>query len=99
MVRGAVLIVTAVPGTNQCAEIARIARGLGVRSPMLRHASVYALLEIAFMGLPCPKKIAGIGSSVMARPGQAHIGTAFACGAGAPGRGRAQRFQAASRQA
>jgi len=39
-VRGAVATVTAVSGTNQCAEMARIARGRGISSPMRRQASV-----------------------------------------------------------
>jgi hypothetical protein len=64
-----VLIVTPVPGTYQCAEIERIALGLGVCPPIRRQASVYPLLVTAFMGLPCPKKIAGIrsGTSVFLR--------------------------------
>jgi hypothetical protein len=57
-----VLIVTPVPGTYQCAEIERIALGLRVCAPMRRQASVYPLVMTAFMGLPCPKKIAGISS-------------------------------------
>src|SRR5580700_11116349 len=57
MVLGAVVIVTPVSGTNQWAEIDRIAFGLGVSCPMRRHASVYLLFSTAFMGLPWPKKI------------------------------------------
>jgi hypothetical protein len=40
MVRGAVLTVTPVAGTNQWAEIERIARGRPVASPIRRHPSV-----------------------------------------------------------
>src|SRR5580698_5489546 len=59
MVRGAVLIVTPVSGTNQCAEIARIAFGLATLAPMRCQPSVYGLVSSAFRGLPWPKKIAG----------------------------------------
>ncbi|MEO7062951.1 MAG: hypothetical protein ABI082_04150 [Dokdonella sp.] len=52
-------MVTPVPGTNQCAEMARIAFGLDTCAPMRRQASVYELLITAFIGLPWPKKIAG----------------------------------------
>jgi hypothetical protein len=40
MVLGAVVIVTPVSGTNQCAEIDKIALGRGVSTPIRRHASV-----------------------------------------------------------
>src|SRR5580698_10047546 len=60
MVRGAEPAVTAVPGTNQCAEIDRIALGLGRLAPITRQASANSPPR-AFMGLPWPKKIAGIG--------------------------------------
>jgi hypothetical protein len=53
---------------------------------MRRHACVYAFSAIAFMGLPCPKKIAGIRLEITmtphypaakrSRPGGAHDGTA-----------------------
>ncbi len=55
-------MVTPVCGTYQCAEIDRITLGLGMRSPMRRQASVKRLSSRAFMGLPCPKKIAGNSS-------------------------------------
>ena len=54
------LTVTSVPGTYQCAEIETMAFGLAVCSPMRRHASVKGLWLMAFIGLPWPKKIAGI---------------------------------------
>src|SRR5580704_14556055 len=59
MVRGAVAIVTPVSGTNQCAETLRIALGRSTRSPICFHASVYSFVRSAFIGFPCPKKIAG----------------------------------------
>jgi hypothetical protein len=40
MVFGEVLTVTPVPGTNQCAEIDRIAFGLGIDFPIWLQASV-----------------------------------------------------------
>src|ERR1039457_6363934 len=42
---------------------------IGIRSPMSRHPLVYALSVRAFMGLPCPKKIAGNVSAMRAPPG------------------------------
>jgi hypothetical protein len=60
MVRGVPIAVTAVPVTNQCAEMDRTARGRGIRAPMAVHAAVYAFVSNAFMGLPWPKKIAGM---------------------------------------
>lgn len=65
MLRGAVLTVTPVPGTNQCAEIERMARGRAMSVAMRRHPFVYALFINAFMGLPCPKKIAGSMSAIV----------------------------------
>src|ERR1700760_115499 len=59
MVRGAVLTVTPVCGRYQCAEMQRIDFGRGRLAPISAHASVYPLHRSAFMGLPCPKKIAG----------------------------------------
>jgi hypothetical protein len=52
----------------QWAEIIRMARGRGMERPKARHASVYRLRSRAFIGLPCPKKTAGIGGGVMADP-------------------------------
>jgi 2-dehydropantoate 2-reductase len=51
--------VTPVPGTYQCAEMHRIAFGLGMEFAIADHPRVYALSASAFMGLPWPKKIAG----------------------------------------
>jgi hypothetical protein len=59
MVRGAVAMVTPVAGTYQCADTQTIARGRGSSAPMRRQASVYGLVDTAFIGLPWPKKIAG----------------------------------------
>ena len=44
-----------------------MALGTGVRSPMSRHPLVYALSIRAFMGLPCPKKMAGSVSAIRER--------------------------------
>ena len=41
-----------------------MALGLRVSPPMRRQASVYPLVITAFIGLPCPKKIAGISSGM-----------------------------------
>src|SRR6185436_10357387 len=54
------MAVTQVPGRYQCAETATTARGRGSARPMAAQASVYALRSMAFIGLPCPKKKAGI---------------------------------------
>jgi len=59
-VRGVLIAVTAVTGTNQCAEIDKITRGRGIRAPMETHAEVYSFFASAFMGFPWPKKIAGM---------------------------------------
>jgi hypothetical protein len=37
-----------------------MALGRGRLAPIAAHASVYWLLDRAFIGLPCPKKTAGI---------------------------------------
>jgi hypothetical protein len=37
-----------------------MALGLGTDRPNARQAAVYRLVSSAFIGLPCPKKIAGI---------------------------------------
>ncbi len=58
--RGRSSAVTNVPGTNQCADTERTAFGRGMRIPNAAHASEWAFVSIAFIGLPCPKKMAGI---------------------------------------
>src|SRR3990167_4647422 len=65
MVRGSLIAVTAVPCVYQCAEIARIAFGRGSVAPMFRQTSVYAFSCSALIGLPCPKKIAGMRIDVV----------------------------------
>lgn len=62
------LTVTPVSGTNQCAEIERMARGRTVSAAIRRHPSVYSLFITAFIGLPCPKKIAGRMSAIVVYP-------------------------------
>src|SRR5579885_1199355 len=73
MVRGAVLTVTPVPGTYQCAETDSIALGRGVSRPSRAQPSVYALVRSAFIGLPCPTNSAGSvpGMAPALRPGRA----------------------------
>src|SRR4051794_20612281 len=44
----------------QCADTTRIARGLGAVVPNDCHAFVKRLVSRAFIGLPWPKKAAGI---------------------------------------
>ena len=65
MVRGVGIAVTAVYGTYQCADIDSTARGFAIDVPMLRQARVYALSARAFMGLPCPTKMAGKRETVL----------------------------------
>src|SRR5688500_12405322 len=60
MVRGCCMVVTSVPGRYQCAETHTIARGRGMLRPSARQPSVQALVCNAFIGLPWPKKIAGM---------------------------------------
>src|SRR5690606_6383163 len=64
MVRGRGIAVTAVALTYQCADTTRIARGRGTEAPNVRHASVKRLRSIAFIGLPWPRKAAGIRGMV-----------------------------------
>src|SRR5580700_4328258 len=54
--------VTPVPGTNQCAEIARMAFGQGVSWPRRVQHSVYVLVSTASIGLPWPMKYEGTTS-------------------------------------
>src|SRR5215213_2755002 len=61
IVLGAGIAVTKVPGTYQWAETHSTALGRGTSSPILAQALVYSLTSRAFIGLPCPKKIAGMG--------------------------------------
>src|SRR5512135_2741174 len=51
----------AVPGTYQWAETASTAVGRGTDRPTAPQASVNAFLARAFIGLPWPRKTAGIG--------------------------------------
>src|SRR5664280_171653 len=60
MVRGRGIAVTAVALMYQCAETTRIARGRGTAWPNALHAEVYRLVSSAFIGLPWPKKAAGM---------------------------------------
>src|SRR5689334_17543829 len=71
MVRGAVVIVTPVSGTNQCAETLRMALGQAMRAPICFHPAVYSFELNAFIGFPCPKKIAG---SLFMRPPSKGVG-------------------------
>src|SRR3954471_3083659 len=60
MVRGFGMAVTAVAPKYQCAEMTRIALGLGTCWAKSRHASVKPLRSNVFMGFPWPMKNAGI---------------------------------------
>src|SRR3982751_3996849 len=60
MVSGCALPVTNVPGTNQCAETASTARGLGSAAPSARKPRDQRLSSIAFIGEPWPMKTAGM---------------------------------------
>lgn len=55
------MAVTFVPRVYQWAEMQTIALGLGNEAAKARHAAAKPLDEMAFMGLPCPTKIAGMG--------------------------------------
>jgi hypothetical protein len=59
-VGGRSIAVTATPGRYQCADTETIARGRGIAFPIAAHPSVYELRVIAFIGVPCPKNIAGM---------------------------------------
>src|SRR3546814_6570655 len=54
----------------QCAETTRIARGLPMDSPIARQPSVQAFDWMAFIGLPCPKKMAGVLSGIATYTGE-----------------------------
>src|SRR3954452_8056322 len=60
MVRGRGMAVTAVALMYQWADTTRIARGRGTAAPKARQAWVYRLSSRAFIGLPWPRKAAGI---------------------------------------
>jgi len=67
MVRGAVEIVTPVPGTYQCAERQNCLESLN--TPPYRSLGLGITIFInALMGLPCPKKIAGRISDIKIAP-------------------------------
>jgi hypothetical protein len=68
MVRGVGITVTKVPGRYQWAEIESTARGRRMCLPMVAQPSVQALCDKAFIGLPCPKKMAGIGFAIFKTP-------------------------------
>src|SRR5678816_4150661 len=65
MVRGAAIAVTKVAGRYQCAETHSTARGRGISFPIAAQPFAQALCIKAFIGLPCPKKIAGIGFVIL----------------------------------
>ena len=54
------IAVTAEALIYQWAEATRIARGRGTLAPKALHASVYRLRSSAFIGLPWPRKAAGM---------------------------------------
>jgi len=67
----------------QCAEMQRMTRGRGIFLPIAAHASENWLRSRAFIGLPCPKKMAGIRSGMLTLhvvgtystlPGEEHSG-------------------------
>ena len=60
MVGGMRFDITAQNDTYQCADTASTAFGRGMDLPIDAHPSVYLFVAKAFIGLPCPKKIAGI---------------------------------------
>src|SRR5690349_1548913 len=67
MTGGCAIAVAAVLGMNQCAEIARMARGRGTDAPSSRQARVKRLDSSVFIGLPCPMKAAGMRVGVSIR--------------------------------
>jgi hypothetical protein len=59
-----------VAGRYQCAETHNTARGRGSSLPRRAQLRVQAFAWIAFIGLPCPKKTAGIlREAVLVSPG------------------------------
>jgi hypothetical protein len=62
------MAVTIVPGKYQCAETQSTARGRDSVAPILAQDCVYSLRASAFIGLPCPKKMAGIVSTIFVTP-------------------------------
>src|SRR5688572_10691080 len=68
MVRGVGIAVTRVAGRYQCAETQSTARGHGMFLPMDAQPSVQAFCVSAFIGLPCPKKMAGMGFVILDNP-------------------------------
>src|SRR5712691_4201598 len=65
MVRGRGIVVTAVALMYQWADTTRITRGRGTAWPNARHAVEYGLTSRACIGLPCPKKAAGITAGAL----------------------------------
>src|SRR5690606_28880550 len=61
MVRGRAMAVTAVTFPYQCAETTRMALGRGMVRPSFAQAFEKRFCSTAFIGLPCPKKTAGVG--------------------------------------
>jgi hypothetical protein len=68
MVRGADMAVTKVPATYQWADIESTALGFGIAAPQALQALVKSLPPRAFIGLPWPKKMAGMGFSIATVP-------------------------------
>src|SRR5690349_3706822 len=66
MVRGWAIALTSVAGKYQCADTQTIARGRGIDLPIMAQPLVQSFCWSAFIGLPCPKKIAGIGWAMFA---------------------------------
>src|ERR1035437_4400147 len=69
IVIGFCIAVTKVPFVSQCADIHKIALGVGNVFPISFHFLENSLSSIAFIGLPCPRNNTGIcsilpGSSV-----------------------------------
>src|SRR5688500_4648000 len=68
MVRGVGIAVTKVAGRYQWAETQTTARGRGMSLPMDAQPCVQTLCVSAFIGLPCPKKMAGMGDAIFNTP-------------------------------
>jgi len=82
MVGGERIAVTKVAGKYQWADTESTALGRRISFPIAAQPSVQALCINAFIGLPCPKKIAGIGFVIFillaAFEGQVHKRFGFA---------------------